>query len=181
VPAPPVAPAPVAPTPLRPAGSDLARRASSTPRSDRAAFLALDLLLAAEELAGFALSNRPAGASDVAAEAVLVADEYPFGDEALPVSARVEAARRPERMPQELSARVTYREDDGLAERLLALTSLLARHPLRCLADRAGDGPSLLALAPAVRRLERAPRAVVRFQAGAEGLAPRIKSLRGLR
>jgi GT2 family glycosyltransferase len=150
-------------------------------RRERAEFLALDLLLAGEELAGFALSNRPAAATDVAAELVFVADEYPAPGAALPSTARVEAARRPERIPPGPAARVTYLEDEGLASRAAALVSLLARHPGRCLADRAAGGPSLLSLAPAVRRLERAPRALVRPQPGAENVAARLKALAGAR
>ncbi|HLY84360.1 MAG TPA: hypothetical protein VKQ71_15340, partial [Acidimicrobiales bacterium] len=53
---------------------------------------------------------------------------------------------------------VDYLEDDGIAERLMALVRLLARHPVRCAVDfvrrRAGE-PPLSELAAGVERLER--------------------------
>ena len=132
-------------------------------RIDRARFLALDALLAGDELAGFALSNRPDNEAPSPAGVVLVADRFPVeGDPlvelALAVAgARVEAAARPEVVaPAGRTLRIDFREDDGAASRLYAVVRLAARHPLRALRDvtrRGGRGPSLTALAPAVLRL----------------------------
>jgi hypothetical protein len=133
--------------------------------------LALDALLAAEELTGLALSNRPVSAAEEqgSTKVVLVADRFPApGDPLVDLArtlggARVEASARPEVVaPDPLT--INYREDDGAALRAWALIGLVFRHPLRCLFDairrRPGD-PTLSALAPAVRRLERDPRARV--------------------
>ncbi len=166
-------------------------------RLERGRYLALDALLAFEELAGFALSNRPArvdcgSAADTSV--IFVADRFPSPDDplielpsALRGEARIEAARRPQVMPPDArQLRIRYREDDGLAERLLAAASLLLAHPLRCLRDlgcrRKGD-PSLLALSPAVRRLRRAPAARVQPLGGdgAADVADRLKALAGRR
>ena len=77
---------------------------------------------------------------------------------------RVEAIARPER-PLEGGAReleVNWLEDEGTLDRVRALASVAARHPLRSLADlRArrdldpGERMPLRAIAPAARRLER--------------------------
>jgi GT2 family glycosyltransferase len=143
-------------------------------RIERARFLALDALLAVDELAGFTLSNRPAqpptGAGD--ASVVLVAGRFPaVGDPLVEFArtldaARVEAVARPDvtLAPAVRELRIDYREDDGTAERLAALLALLVRHPLRSLRDALGHvrgDPSLLALAPAARRLEHQPDARV--------------------
>lgn len=134
-------------------------------RLERGRYLALDALLSAEELAGFALSNRPAGARQHrTVDVVLVADRFPAqGDPLVEVAetlerARVEAVARPEVPALEVSraVEVDYLEDDGAAARLIAAALLVLRHPLRCALDlvrRAPGEPPLRALAPAVRRL----------------------------
>jgi GT2 family glycosyltransferase len=143
------------------------RRAAAPDRSplERGRFLAVDALLGVEELAGFALSNRPAdraGRRD--ARVVLVADRFPargdpLGDFARTLAgARVEAAGRPEAVDQALSRELTidYREDEGTAARATAMARLLVGHPLRSARDglvRRPSEPSLASLAPAVRRL----------------------------
>ncbi len=133
---------------------------------ERGRFLALDALLSAEELAGLALSNRPAGRRRTAADVVVVADRFPVrGDPLVEFvgalgRARVEAAARPELPDAEVAreVQIDYREDDGIAVRAGALVALAVRHPLRAAADvvahRTGE-PKLSALAPAVLRLER--------------------------
>ncbi len=120
-------------------------------RLDRGAYLAIDALLSVEELAGFALSNRPAGGDDhPGAGVVLVADRFPaLGDplvdlaRTLAQGARVEAAARPERVAIEVERAlpIDYREDDGVAARVRALVWILARHPLRCALDLTAGGP----------------------------------------
>ncbi|MGB9186015.1 MAG: hypothetical protein WCB67_18330, partial [Solirubrobacteraceae bacterium] len=168
--------------------------AGSVSLRDRGAFLALDAVLGVEELAGFALSNRPRRplARGGAAGVVLVIDRFPtrgdpLADYARTVSeARVEAAARPEafdpRAGRELA--VAYREDDGSAARLGALIRVLARHPLRGLQDRLGRSPgepSLAALAPAVLRLaaDRHARVHALGGAGAPAVARRLAALSG--
>jgi hypothetical protein len=141
--------------------------AVSAGRLERGRYLAIDALLSADELAGLVLSNRPAGrGSRAAAEVVFVADRFPVrGDPLVEYAralggARVEAAARPESPDVEVAGtlHVDYREDDGIAARVVALLGLLARHPLRVAGDvlsrRAGE-PPVSALAPAVRRLAR--------------------------
>jgi GT2 family glycosyltransferase len=162
-----------------PAGSSGARRAApavDAGRLERGRYLALDALLSAEELAGLALSNRPAGRRRTAADVVMVADRFPTRGDPLVefVSAlervRVEAAARPELL-ESRGLQVDYREDDGVAARLGALLALLVRHPLRVagdlLARRPGE-PGLSTLAPAVLRLQRDPRARVHALGGDE-------------
>ncbi len=135
-------------------------------RFERGRYLALDALLSAEELAGLALSNRPAGRRRTPADVVVVADRFPVrGDPRVELvraleRARVEATARPE-LPDGALARelqVDYREDDGIAARAGALLALVLLHPLRAGADlvarRPGE-PGLSALAPAVLRLKR--------------------------
>jgi GT2 family glycosyltransferase len=147
-------------------GSPGARRTAApveAGRLERGRYLALDALLSAEELAGLALSNRPAGRSRAAADVVMVADRFPARGDPLVefVGAlervRVEAAARPELLDTR-GLQVDYREDDGVAARLGALLVLLVRHPLRVagdlLARRPGE-PGLSTLAPAVLRLQR--------------------------
>ncbi len=167
-------------------------------RLERSQYLAVDALLAIEELAGFALSNRPATAERGRARTadtnvVFVADRFPAPDDPLIElpralrGARIEAARRPQSMPAGArQLRIDYREDDGLAERLSAAALLVLFHPLRCLRDagrrRKGE-PSLLALSPPVRRLQQAPRARVQPLGGgdAAAVAARLKVLAGRR
>jgi hypothetical protein len=133
---------------------------------ERGRFLALDALLSADELAGLALSNRPAGRTRAAADVVVVADRFPVrGDPLVEFvgalgRARVEAAARPALPDAEVAreVQIDYREDDGIAVRAGALLALAVRHPLRAAADvaahRRGE-PKLSALAPAALRLER--------------------------
>jgi GT2 family glycosyltransferase len=163
-------------------------------RLERGRYLALDALLAAEELAGFVLSNRPSGRAAQAVEVVLVADRFPArGDPRVDLAralegARVEASARPDVPALELARTVTihYAEDDGVASRVASLALLLARHPLMAaldlLARRPGD-PTLAALAPAVRRLRKDSRARVHALGGDQARATgrRIARLAGRR
>ncbi len=161
----------------------------------RASFLALDLLLALDELAGFALSNRPATVASAPpgpADVVLVADRFPGrGDPLVELAqavgqARVEALARPD-VPDISAARdldVRYLEDDGAAARAAAGVRLLLRHPVLVAQDvlAAGRGvPGTWALAPAVRRLGRDPGARVHPLGGqsATAAARRIARLAG--
>ncbi|MBV8997702.1 MAG: glycosyltransferase [Solirubrobacterales bacterium] len=159
---------------------------------ERGRYLALDALLSADELAGFALSNRPTGRPQAIADVVVVAERFPDrGDPRVEFvralgHARVEAAARPEVPDAELSraVRIDYREDDGIAVRAGALAALLARHPLRSATDvaarRQGE-PKLSALAPAARRLERDTDARVHVVGGDEvrATARRLARLAG--
>jgi hypothetical protein len=155
-------------------------------RIDRGAFAAIDALLSVEELAGFALSNRPSRrgrATSARAEVVLLAERFPArGDPLVELAhtlegVRVEALHRPDAFDVELARRleVDYVEDDGAVARLLATGTLVARHPLRSGLDLAGrrpGDPRLRELAPAVRRLERDRRA--RVQALGAGTSVRF-------
>jgi len=164
---------------------------------DRAAHAALDAVLGVEELAGFALSNRPRRPGRRSVQVVLVADRFPGRDDPLAdyalslAGARVEASARPE-APASLARAedwlpwVDYREDDGELTRLTALVRLLARHPLRCARDVLGHGPEepgLAAIAPAVARLRRDRGARLRPLGGsaARALAMRLARLSGRR
>jgi GT2 family glycosyltransferase len=143
-------------------------RASDNRRFERGGYLALDAVLAAEELAGLTLSNRPArnGQQPDPVRVVLIADRFPARDDPLAdfarslEGARVEAAARPEIVDGAVASGLTvdYREDDGIATRLTALGRLTVRHPVRCSLDvvrrRPGE-PKLSALAPAAVRLAR--------------------------
>jgi glycosyltransferase involved in cell wall biosynthesis len=160
---------------------------------ERSRYLALDALLAGEELAGFLLSNRPRpngppGPSRV----VLIAERFPSaGDPLIDFArtlerARVEAIARPEAVALDAARtlRIDYREDDGALLRAFALLQLSVRHPLRCLLDlrRRGHGePRLSALAPAVRRLGREPNARVQALGSghAQAVARRVAALAG--
>ncbi len=162
-----------------------ARPGDQGPAGDRR-FLAIDALLAVEELAGLALSNRPP-TSRGQASAVLVADRFPAaGDPLVDFAAtvngaRVEAVARPD-VVQARSITVDYREDDGALARVSALTSLALRHPRRCLADLASRAdPPIWTLAPAVRRLERDPHARVHplGRGAVEQTARRLAALAG--
>jgi GT2 family glycosyltransferase len=168
------------------------RRTTPVPRRDRAAFVLVDAMLGVEELAGFALSNRPRKSPRELARVVLVAERFPAREDPLAdfarrlVGARVEAASRPEVFDQRLARElvVDYREDDGLATRVGALLRLVARHPIRCVLDwfrRDTGAPGLLALAPAVRRLGRDPAARVHPLGGDEvrATARRLSALSG--
>jgi len=163
-------------------------------RGERAVWLAIDVLLGLEELAGLLLSNRPAGALPARpASLVLVAGEFPPAGGAQrpghdgPV--RVEARRRADRLAPGAAGwpPAAYGEDDGALERELALARLLVTSPLRCLADRGRrppGAPPLSELAPAVARLRR-DRADVRIRAlvaddpAAAALAARLARLAG--
>jgi GT2 family glycosyltransferase len=192
----------------RPAGRARAQEPEAG-RLERGGYVLLDALLGAEELAGFALSNRPPGAlsdrptgtpSDRPAgsaqppqpRVVLVADRFPArGDPLVEFArtldrARVEASARPESLEVDRarSLPVAYREDDGIAARAFALGVLALRHPLRCAGDRLGRDPGeppLAALAPAVRRLKREPEARVHPLGGDDtrATASRIARLAG--
>ena len=159
----------------------------------RGSFLVLDALLAVEELAGLALSNRPARMTEaVPAEVVLVADRFPGrGDPLVELArtvgrARVEAAARPD-VPDLEAARkleVRYREDDGAAARAAAGLQLLLRHPVLVAQDLISTGsnaPSTWALAPVIRRLAREPGARIHPLGGesARAAARRIARLAG--
>ncbi|HET6864820.1 MAG TPA: glycosyltransferase family 2 protein [Solirubrobacteraceae bacterium] len=161
-------------------------------RLERGRYLALDALLSAEELAGLALSNRPAGHRRALADVVMVADRFPARGDPLVefVSAlervRVEAAARPELLDGNLARgfEVDYREDDGIAARVGALLALVVRHPLRVIGDLLARGPGepgLSTLAPAVLRLRRDRRARVHALGGDEvrATARRLARLAG--
>jgi len=177
-----------------------ARRGSHPPpgplsRRDRGAFLALDAMLGVEELAGFALSNRPRrpdGPPPAAAQIVLVADRFPARGDPLVdyartvAGARVEAVARPESFDPRAGRELTidYREDDGLAVRIRAVAAVVSRHPLRSGHDllvRSPAEPTLAALAPAVRRLTRERHASVHALGGgdAPAAARRLAALSG--
>jgi len=166
------------------------------PRSpaERARHLSLDVLLAAEELRGLAQSNRPTPTSRSSpAHVVLVAERFPVqGDPLVELArtlegARVEAVSRPERGALDTAGiAVSYREDDGAAERARALVALVLRHPLRCVRDalrseRHTRRAPLRAVAPAARRLERERGAQVHPLGGppARILAARLALLTG--
>jgi hypothetical protein len=164
----------------------------SRSRLERGGYLAIDALLGLEELTGLALSNRPRrDAHQSQSPVVLVAERFPVaGDPLVELArtlerARIEAAGRPAAMTGDGDGlRIDYREDDGLAERLSALSWLVVRHPLRALRDqrlRGSGEASLAALAPAVRRLERDPGARVQPLGGGEApaIARRLAALAG--
>lgn len=191
----------------------LGRTERGLSRTERGKYLAIDAFLALEELAGLMLSNRPAvaerevpredgvpGVAQVeggvriakAAPVVFVADHFPSRDDPLvelpsTLGARVEAAARPQVLPLDgHNLRIHYREDDGVAERLTAFMRLCAIHPLRCLGDERGrraGAVSLMALAPAVTRLQREPQARVQplGGGGAPEVARRLQALAGRR
>jgi GT2 family glycosyltransferase len=182
--------------------SDSASAAGSrrTARLDRGRYLAVDVLLAAEELGGFALSNRPVGATRAfgPAKVVLVAERFPARGDPLAdfagtlEAARIEAATRPESVALELtrSLNIAYREDDGTGARARALAILVARHPLRALRDLLGGrgasrGPlprvRLAALAPVALRIQRDHGARLHALGGepARQIAARLAALTG--
>ena len=178
-------------------------------RLERGRYFALDALLAADELTGLALSNRPAraparpgraswrpgsGSRPASARVVLVADRFPARGDPLAEfartldRARVEAVARPDVVAGDVvrAVRIDYREDDGVAARALAMLRLVARHPLRCALDRVRrcrTDPKLAALAPAAVRLRRDPDARVHALGGGEvqATARRLAALAGRR
>jgi GT2 family glycosyltransferase len=160
--------APAAPAPPTPERTPL----------ERARHLALDGVLAVEEVVGLVLSNQPRRrrAGD-AVRVVLVAGQFPAQDDPLVEfartleRARVEAVARPPRVAPEAARalRIDYREDDGSAARGVALARLTLRHPLRVARALRGGEPQLTALAPAAVRLGRDPDA--RLQALGSGEA----------
>jgi GT2 family glycosyltransferase len=167
------------------------RGTSSVGRLERGRYLALDTLLAAEELTGLALSNKPEREpAPRRSEVVLVADRFPARADplvefALTLNrARVEAVGRPDTVSVDVAREleIDYREDEGAAARMLSLVKLVARHPVRCVIDavrrRSGE-PSLAALAPAAIRLEREAGARVHALGGeeAQATARRLASL----
>jgi hypothetical protein len=180
------------------------RRAAPTPRggpaipspgrAERAGYLALDVVLGVEELAGFALSNHPRRSARTPTQVVLVADRFPTRGDPLVdfaatlAAARVEASARPEAVapPATRELRIDYREDDGALQRVTALARLLVRHPLRSVSDllhrRPGD-PGLASIAPAVARLRHDDRARLHPLGGADAraLAERLATLSGRR
>ncbi len=168
--------------------------ASDAGALERGRYLALDALLAGEELAGFVLSNRPQGRNGRRgpSRVVLIADRFPsVGDPLVDFAAtlegaRVEAIARPESLAAGAARElpIDYREDDGLLARSLGLVYLVVRHPLRVVRDvlrRTPDEAPLRALAPAVRRLRRDRGARVRAlgAAGAQDTARRLAALAG--
>jgi hypothetical protein len=170
-------------------------QAAGAGRLERGTYAALDALLSVEELAGFALSNRPAHRGDPAGvDVVLIAERFPAqGDPLVELArtlehVRVEALRRPDTPDLELARglEVEYVEDDGTLARALATAALCVRHPLRCALDasrrRPGE-PSLRELAPAVRRLEQDRRARVHALGGSRSaeIARRLARLAGHR
>jgi hypothetical protein len=171
-------------------------------RASSPAHLALDVLLALDELAGFVLSNRPERDPRRAPEpaaVVLVTDRFPARGDPLVdrargfPGARVEAGRRPEviDLPALRAVAVDYREDDGVAARAWALARLAARRPGRSLVEKRYpqsrfstrvDEPSLSALAPAALRLAREPGVRVRALdpgGGDDTTARRLAALAG--
>jgi GT2 family glycosyltransferase len=175
--------------PARPPVQDAAPVAGG---SGRPAHLALDALLGVDELAGFALSNRPDRRDGGPTAVVLVTDRFPapgdpLADYALTLAgARVEATSRPEVVDRSVARKLTidYREDDGVVARATGLVRLLNRHPIRCASDlwrRSPGSPGLAAIAPAVNRLRRDgdARLHVLGGAGARALATRLAALAG--
>jgi len=165
---------------------------------ERGRYLALDAVLAAEELAGLTLSNSPPGdrkrarAGEV--HVVLVVDRFPARNDPLAEfattlrGARVEAAARPDVVDADAlrSLAIDYREDDGAARRAFALVRLIVRHPLRCASDlarRRPAEPTLAALAPATLRLGHDRDARVHALGGdhAQASAARLAALAGRR
>jgi hypothetical protein len=178
-----------------------AQSQTHAPPLERGRYLALDVLLSFEELAGLALSNRPArddrptavrNGRSGAASVVTVADQFPSrGDPLVELAetlenARVEAVARPETVDVDATRRlrIDYLEDDGLVERTIATAALLLRHPVRSARDATHRQPGelrLAALAPAVRRLERDSGARVLALGGerSEAIAKRLAELAG--
>jgi hypothetical protein len=153
------------------------------------------VLLSAEELIGFSLSNRPRQTrpgGSARPDVVLVAERFPARDDPLVElagaleRARVESITRPA-VPDLQALRTThvdYLEDDGAAARALAALTLALRHPLRSSRDRLRHRQARLplrALAPAALRLERDSNARVHSIGGgaAAVTAARLAALAG--
>jgi GT2 family glycosyltransferase len=137
--------------------------APAVPLRDRAAFAALDGMLGVEELIGFAQPNRPAADDSApAAVAVVVAGRFPDPAIAVAPGAHVEALARPARaQPAPSGVTVAYREDDGLAERTVALARLARAAPGVVFAAVRADVAGTLALSPAALRLRACPAAAL--------------------
>jgi GT2 family glycosyltransferase len=121
---------------------------------DRFSFAAIDGILGVEELLGLVAPNRPAPSVTASVALVLVAERFPVPDVSAAPGVRVEAAARPDRAePPPSGVTVTYREDDGLAERALALLRLVREAPRPTLAALTHEPRATLALAPAAVRL----------------------------
>ena len=116
-------------------------------RLERGRFLALDAVLGVEELAGFALSNRPR--REARAPGPRRPGRRPLPRARRPAGRlRADAGRRARRGcgatggaragGRRAGLTIDYREDDGGAARALALARLLVRHPLRCARDLLG-------------------------------------------
>jgi glycosyltransferase involved in cell wall biosynthesis len=150
----------------RAGGVGVRRGGDDIGRLERGRYFALDALLAAEELRGLALSNRPPREpAPWSNRVVLVADRFPAREDPLVEfaltldRARVEAAARPDVVSADVAREleIDYREDEGAVARTIAIVKLVAHHPVRCAVDvlrRPPGSPGLAALAPAAIRLE---------------------------
>ena len=162
-------------------------------RLDRAQYLALDALLAVDELAGFMLSNRPErgafGArarwcsSPTVSRSRATRSSTSRGRSTPPGSRR---AGGPSRRGSRSAARLRSPTARTMGWRpgSMALLRLAVRHPVRCARDflhRAPGEPTLTALAPAVVRLIRQPGARVHPLGGEEvqATARRLAALAG--
>jgi hypothetical protein len=124
------------------------------PVRDRFSFAAIDAILGVEELLGLVAPNRPAPPVTGSAALVLLAERFPGPDVSAAPGVRVEAAARPDRAePPPSGVTVTYREDDGLAERAVALLRLAREAPWRTLGALAHEPRATFALALAAVRL----------------------------
>ncbi|HEX5194514.1 MAG TPA: glycosyltransferase family 2 protein [Solirubrobacteraceae bacterium] len=164
---------------------EISHRARVVPR-DRAAFAAVDVILGVEELIGFAQANRPSGAIPVSAPGsahrVLVADRFPAPGVTAGPGARVEAAARPERPePAPPDVIISYREDDGLTNRVAALVRLGLGAPGTTAAALAHDPRAAAALAPAAWRLRADPAATLAAAPDAADAARALARLAGRR
>ena len=120
-------------------------------RLERGGYALLDALLSAEELAGFALSNRPSGLPRATTCAGRAGRRPLSGPGRSARRIRAIVGRRPRRgrgapgvagcRRSRASCAVDYREDDGFAARLVALGGLALR--IRCAAclTACGAGP----------------------------------------
>jgi Glycosyl transferase family group 2 len=125
---------------------------------DRISFAVMDGILGVEELLGFVQPNRPGAAVTASAALVLLAGRFPGRGVSADPGVRVEAVARPDRVePAPSGVTVTYREDDGLAERAAALLRLGLVAPRPTFAALAHDPRAALELAPAAVRLRADP------------------------
>ncbi len=150
-------------------------------QGERALFRGIDALWFCCDSGGYLLGNRVAPGPNRAPSSVgsktptvFLCDVFPALSETFVSSEaralaelghpiRVESAARPERPDPVARGEITSTqlEDDGIAFKLLALTALCARHPLRCLADLAARRRwgkeervwPLRSLAPVARRI----------------------------